>query len=66
MVYLWKMEYKDTFFNESRAMNNWIIRMSYGKTGNMLDNETPNMLIRQGTMDAYYGNRLRPLTSVPN
>lgn len=57
---------KDTFFNESRAVNNWIIRMSYGKTGNMLDNETPNMLIRQGTMDAYYGENVSTVSAFPN
>ena len=40
--------------------------MSYGKTGNMLDNETPNMLIRQGTMDAYYGENVSTVSAFPN
>ncbi len=57
---------KETLFKDSKVVDNWIFRMSYGKTGNMLDNETPNMLIRRGTMDAYYGENVSTVSAFPN
>lgn len=57
---------KDTFFPKSNILNELSMRMSYGKTGNMLDGETPNLLIRQGMMDAFYGENLSTVASLPN
>lgn len=31
------------------------VKASYGEQGNMLDDQTPVMVIKKGTMDAYYG-----------
>ena len=31
------------------------LKVSYGEQGNMLDGQTPVMVIKKGTMDAYYG-----------
>ncbi|MBR1668584.1 MAG: SusC/RagA family TonB-linked outer membrane protein [Bacteroidaceae bacterium] len=31
------------------------LKASYGEQGNMLDDQTPVMVIKKGTMDAYYG-----------
>ncbi len=57
---------KETVLNNCNWIDNWNIRFSYGKTGNMLDNETPNLLIRQGMMDAYYGENVSNVTAFPN
>lgn len=42
------------------------LRASYGKTGNMVDGQTPNMLIRKGTLDSYYGEYVSTVSSFPN
>lgn len=36
-------------------LDNLTVKASYGEQGNMLDNQTPVMVIKKGTMDAYYG-----------
>lgn len=57
---------KDTFFKEVKWIDYWNIRGSYGVTGYMLDNETPNLLIRQGTMDTFYGENTSTVSAFPN
>lgn len=57
---------KDTFFKNADWMNDLTMRMSYGKTGNMLDGETPNLLIKKGMMDAFYGENVSTVYSLPN
>lgn len=61
-----KWNIKKTLLEEKDNVDSWNVRASYGRTGNMLDNETPNMLIRQGTMDAYYGENVSTVTAFPN
>lgn len=41
-------------------------RTSYGKTGNMVDNQTPNLLLRQGSIDTYYGENISTVYALPN
>ena len=36
-------------------LDNLVFKASYGEQGNMLDDQTPVMVIKKGTMDAYYG-----------
>ena len=36
-------------------LDNLTVKASYGEQGNMLDDQTPVMVIKKGTMDAYYG-----------
>ena len=64
---------RETFFptkygkdQRSRLINDWSLRLSYGKTGNMLDGETPNMLIRLGVLDTYYGENVSHVAAFPN
>lgn len=57
---------KETFLKDIKWVNEVKLRLSYGKTGNMLDNQTPNMLISQGTMDAYYGENISNVANFPN
>ena len=61
-----KWDIKETLFPKTNAIDAWGFRTSFGKTGNMLDNETPNLLIRQGTMDAYYGENVSHVSAFPN
>lgn len=47
-------------------INDWKLRMSYGYTGNMLDGQTPDLLIKLGTLDTYYGENVSYVSSLPN
>ena len=50
----------DDFFKNSQAVNMLALRASYGYQGNMLENQTPELIIRQGSLDPvtneYYSN----------
>lgn len=41
-------------------------RTSYGKTGNMVDDQTPNLLLRQESLDTYYGENVAKVYALPN
>lgn len=41
-------------------------KASYGKQGNMLDTESPNLIIKQGVMDGYYGENVSTINRYPN
>lgn len=57
---------KDTFGKNWSLLDYWSLRASYGKTGNMVDGETPNLLIRQGTLDTFYGENVATVYRFPN
>lgn len=57
---------KDTFGKYWMLLDYWSLRASYGKTGNMVDGETPNLLIKQGTLDTYYGENTATIYRFPN
>lgn len=57
---------KDCFLRDQRWISTLSLRASYGKTGNMLDNQTPNLLIKLGTLDAFYGENISTVFSLPN
>ena len=43
------------------------LRLSYGHQGNMVDGQTPNLLIRQGTMQPIYdGENISTVANLPN
>jgi TonB-linked SusC/RagA family outer membrane protein len=50
----------EDFFQHSNAINTLALRASYGYQGNMLENQTPELIIKQGSIDpvtnAYYSN----------
>ena len=55
-----------TFFGEnSRLINQWNIKASYGKTGN-IPNSSPNLQLAQGTMDSFYGEYVSTISGLPN
>ena len=61
-----RLNVKETMLNKCNWLDLFDIRFSYGKTGNMLDNQTANMLIKQGTMDGYYGQYISEVVAFPN
>lgn len=56
---------KTLFTTSNKVIDRWNIRMSYGKTGN-IPNATPNLQLRQGTMDAFYGEYISTVSQLPN
>lgn len=56
----------DTFLKEQSTVNDLRMRASFGKTGNMVDNQTPNLLLRQGSVDTYYGENVSWVHALPN
>ena len=61
-----RFDVKQTLLKEITQVEMWNIRSSFGVTGNMLDNETPNLIIRQGVMDSYYGENVSTVAAFPN
>ena len=41
-------------FVNGKKIDNLTLKSSYGEQGNMLDNQTPEMIIKKGNMSAYY------------
>lgn len=42
------------------------LRLSFGQQGNMIDGETPHMLLNQGAIAPYYGEYVSTLYKLPN
>lgn len=42
------------------------LKASFGKQGNMLDNQSPNLIIKQGIMDGFYGENVSTISRYPN
>lgn len=42
------------------------LRASFGYQGNMVDGQTPNMLLRKGTMNTFYNENISTLYQLPN
>ncbi len=57
---------KETFLKDNERINDIRLRFSYGKTGNMVDGQTPNLLIKQGSMNVYYGENSSTVAYVNN
>ena len=58
---------KDIFAYYQNWLSEARIRVSYGHQGNMIDGQTPNLLIRQGTVSTVYdGEYYATVSSLPN
>lgn len=57
---------KEVLLRKVNAIDDLRWRMSYGKTGNMVDGQTPNLLIQQGSMDSYWGANTSSVYAFPN
>ena len=43
---------------QANWINNLTLKSSYGEQGNMLDNQTPELIIKKGNMNAYYNEMI--------
>ena len=57
---------KSLFLRQYDAVSDLRLRTSFGKTGNMVDNQTPNLLLRQESLDTYYGENVSRVDALPN
>ena len=56
----------DGAYRGERWLSDMRLRISYGKQGNMIDGETPDMLLNQGDIDVFYGEYFSTLYKLPN
>ena len=57
---------RETLAKDSKWLSEARLRLSYGMQGNMLDGQTPNMLITQKPLDAYYNENYSKVDQFPN
>ena len=57
---------KSLLLRQYDAVSDLRLRTSFGKTGNMVDNQTPNLLLRQESIDTYYGENVSKVDALPN
>lgn len=57
---------KETFMQDITQVDDLRIRASYGVTGNMVDGQTPNLLISQGSLNSFYGENYSTVYAFPN
>ena len=68
---IWSISGSTNLKNYLAKEKNWLtearIRMSYGHQGNMVDGQTPNLLIQQGTVNTLYdGEYFSTVSNLPN
>ena len=49
---------KENLLKNVEFVSNLQLRASFGIQGNMLDDQSPNLIIRKGTIDANYGQNI--------
>lgn len=58
---------KNLFLQNTNWVSEARLRLSYGHQGNMVDGQTPNLLIRQGTMSTIYDmENISTVANLPN
>ena len=57
---------RETLFKDMGWLSEARLRLSYGMQGNMLDGQTPNMLLSQKPLDAYYNENISKVDQFPN
>lgn len=57
---------KDIIFDDFKIMDEFIIRSSFGIQGNMLDDQSPNLIIKQGVIDPFYNENVSTVARYPN
>lgn len=60
------LNFKHLLLKKVTWLDDLRLRTSYGKTGNMVAGQTPNLLLRQGGMDTYYGENISTVHALPN
>lgn len=57
---------KDVFFEHVDFLDEWRVRSSIGIQGNMLDDQSPNMIMKQGTINPQYNENVSTIVRYPN
>lgn len=57
---------KDDLFANRSWVNLLAMRLSFGYQGNMLDSQTPELIIKKGTMNTQFGKYESTVSSFPN
>lgn len=57
---------KELALSKWNPLDDLRLRTSYGKTGNMVDGQSPNLLIKMGTVDSYYSENISSVSAFPN
>ncbi len=57
---------RETFWLDTSWISDLRLRLSYGMQGNMLDGQTPNMLITQRPISSYYNENISNVAQFPN
>lgn len=60
----WNM--KENILKNLNFVDNVRFRTSFGIQGNMLDSESPNLIIKQGTVDPFYNENISTIARYPN
>lgn len=58
--------FKDNLLKNVDFVNDMRIKSSYGVTGNMLDDQGPNLIIRQGVIEPMYNENISTVARYPN
>lgn len=61
---MWNL--KETFLKESKVFSNIRLRASYGIQGNMLEDQSPNLILKQGTINPMYNENVSTVARYPN
>ena len=57
---------KENLLRNVKWVSNFALRTSYGLQGNMQEDQSPNLIIRQGTTDPVYNENLSTVERYPN
>lgn len=57
---------KENLLRNVKWVSNFALRASYGLQGNMQEDQSPNLIIRQGTTDPVYNENLSTVERYPN
>lgn len=61
---LWNL--KETFLKSSEFLSELSVRTSYGTQGNMLEDQSPNLLLKQETINPMYNENVSTVYRYPN
>ncbi len=61
---MWNL--KETFFKKSNAVSDIRLRGSFGIQGNMLEDQSPNLILKQGTINPMFDEKVSTVVRYPN
>ncbi|WP_225554040.1 SusC/RagA family TonB-linked outer membrane protein [Sphingobacterium bovistauri] len=57
---------KQAWLDEVEFLDDWRLRSSVGIQGNMLEDQSPNLIIKQGTVNTQYNENISTISRYPN